>query len=60
MFTRHKIYYTIESKDDDRFVFLCSYSSYNETEVRLNELKLQSPTTEYRVLKIEKDIEEIE
>lgn len=59
MFTRHKIYYTIEMKDDDRFNFVCSYSNYSDAESKLRELRSISDN-EYRILKIEKDIEEIE
>lgn len=58
MFNKHKIYYAIEVKFDDSFIFVCAYSTFNEAKAKLDELKLQNDN-EYRILKIEKDIEEI-
>lgn len=59
MFTKHKIHYTIELKiDDDSYMFICSYSSYKEAIARVEDLKLQTGL-EYRILKIEKDVEEV-
>lgn len=59
MFTKHKVYYTIELKmDDDSYMFICSYSSFNEARARVEDLKLQTGL-EYRILKIEKDVEEV-
>lgn len=59
MFTKHKIYYTIEVKLDDAYSFVCSYATFNEAKSKVDELKLQNDTGEYRILKIEKDIEEV-
>lgn len=58
MFTKHKIYYSVEMKDDDTFIFVCSYSSFEEAKNKLEELT-NSTGNEYRILKIEKDIEEV-
>lgn len=59
MFTKHKIYYTIEVKlDDNSYSFVCSYATFNEAKARVDELMLQADR-EYRILKIEKDIEEV-
>lgn len=59
MFTKHKVYYTIEVKDDDTFMFVCSYSSFDEAKNKLDELSSLTDN-EYRILKIEKDIEQVE
>lgn len=60
MFTKHKIYYTIEVKlDDNSYSFVCSYATFNEAKSKVDELSLQNDTNEYRILKIEKDIEEV-
>lgn len=59
MFAKHKIYYTVEMKtDDSSFQFICSYSTFNEAKVKASELK-EHTGNEYRILKIEKDIEEV-
>ena len=59
MFTKHKIYYTIEVKlDDNSYSFVCSYATFNEAKARVDELMLQADR-EYHILKIEKDIEEV-
>ena len=59
MFTKHKIYYTIEVKlDDNSYSFVCSYATFNEAKARVDELMSQADR-EYRILKIEKDIEEV-
>lgn len=58
MFTKHKIYYTVEVKEEDSYMFVCSFSSFNEANAKVNELKEQTEK-EYRILKIEKDIEEV-
>ena len=44
--------------DDDSYMFVCSYSSFNEAKTRVEDLKLQTGL-EYRILKIEKDVEEV-
>ena len=44
--------------DDDSYMFICSYSSFNEARARVEDLKLQTGL-EYRILKIEKDVEEV-
>ena len=58
MFTKHKIYYTVEVKEEDSYTFVCSFSSFTEANTKVNELKEQTDK-EYRILKIEKDIEEV-
>ena len=59
MFTKHKVYYTIESKlDDGAYLFICSYATFDEANDRLKILKEQTDN-DYRILKIEKDIEEV-
>ena len=59
MFTKHKIYYTIEVKDEDTFNFICSYSSFDEAKNKLDELSSLTDK-EYRILKIAKDIEQVD
>ena len=58
MFTKHKIYYTIEVREEDSFQFVCSFSTYSEAETKVEELKQQTGK-EYRILKVEKDVEEV-
>lgn len=61
MFAKHKIYYTVEVKtdeDSDSFTFVCSFSTFNEANEKVASLKEQTGK-EYRILKIEKDIEEV-
>lgn len=58
MFTKHRIYYTVEVKESDSFMFVCSFSTFNEASEKVEELKRQTDN-EYRILKIEKDIEEV-
>ena len=59
MFAKHKIYYTVEIKnEDDSYTFVCSFSTFNEASDKVNELKIQTGAL-YRILKIEKDIEEV-
>lgn len=58
MFNKHKVYYSIEVKDEDSFIFVCSYSTYKEAIDKLEELQ-NLYDKEYRILKVEKDIEEI-
>lgn len=59
MINKHKVYYTLEMKDDDSFIFVCSYATYNEAITKMEELKSETEK-EYRILKIEKTVEEIE
>lgn len=59
MFTKHKVYYSVEVKDEDTFTFVCSYASFCEAKAKVEELS-NSTEKEYRILKVEKDIEEIE
>lgn len=59
MFTKHKTYYVIEQKEENNFIFICSYSSYSEAKLKLDDL-VSTNGKEYRVLKIEKDIEEVD
>ncbi len=59
MLIKHRIYYTVELKmDDDTYVFVCSYSTFNEAKSRMETLKSHTGS-EYRILKIEKDVEEV-
>lgn len=59
MFSKHRIYYTVEIKmDDDSYMFVCSFSTFNEANTKVALLKEQTGAT-YRILKIEKDIEEV-
>lgn len=44
--------------DDDTYVFVCSYSTFNEAKSRMETLKSHTGS-EYRILKIEKDVEEV-
>lgn len=59
MFSKHKVYYSVEMKDGNDFTFVCSYQSFNEAKTKL-ELLSSTTDNEYRILKIEKDIEQIE
>ena len=59
MLNKHKIYYTLEVKDEDSFIFVCSFSTYSEAITKMEELKSETEK-EYRILKIEKTVEEIE
>lgn len=59
MFSKHKIYYTVEVKlEDDSYMFICSFSTYSEAVDRVTQLNKQTGN-DYRILKIEKDIEEV-
>lgn len=59
MFTKHKVYYTVEVKDSDNtYLFVCSFATFNEASAKVAELKCTT-NAEYRILKIEKDIEEV-
>lgn len=59
MFNKHKVYYSVEMKtEDDSYLFVCSYSSFNEAKEKVEELK-STTGNEYRILRIEKDIEEV-
>lgn len=44
--------------DDDSYMFVCSFSTFNEASEKVESLKEQTGAT-YRILKIEKDIEEV-
>lgn len=59
MINKHKVYYTLEMKDDDTYIFVCSFSTYSEANTKMEELKSETEK-EYRILKIEKIVEEIE
>ena len=59
MLIKHNVYYTIEVKmEDDSYMFVCSFATYSEANDKVAELKEQTGN-EYRILKIEKDVEEI-
>lgn len=59
MINKHRVYYTLEMKDDDTYIFVCSFSTYSEANAKMEELKSETEK-EYRILKIEKIVEEIE
>lgn len=59
MLNKHKVYYTLEMKDDGTYIFVCSFSTYSEAYAKMEELKSETEK-EYRILKIEKIVEEIE
>lgn len=58
MFTKNKVYYSVEVKDEDAYVFVCSYATFTEARQKLDELESTSER-EYRILKVEKSIEEV-
>lgn len=58
MFTKHKVYYTVEVKSDDQYIFICSFSTFDEANDKVESLREQT-SAEYRILKIEKDVEEV-
>ena len=58
MFTKNKVYYSVEVKDEDVYVFVCSYATFTEARQKLDELESTSDR-EYRILKVEKSIEEV-
>ncbi len=61
MFNKYKLYYSVEVKDDedDAYIFICSYSTFSEARQKLDELELNNDDKVYRILKIEKSIEEV-
>lgn len=60
MFNKHKLYYSVEVKDDDdTYIFICSYSTFSEAKQKLDELELNNDGKVYRILKVEKSIEEV-
>ena len=38
MFNKHKVYYSVEVKDDedDTYIFICSYSTFSEAKQKLD------------------------
>ena len=60
MFTKHKLYYSVEVKDEEAgtYMFLYSYATFTEAKQKLDELA-SSSDKEYRILKVEKSIEEV-
>ena len=58
MFEKHKVYYTVEVKSENSFMFICSYSTFNEAKEKVDSL-VEQTGNEYRILKIEKDVEEV-
>lgn len=62
MFVKQKVYYAIEIKDEDgSYRFICSYSSFNEAKERLDELESScNNSSVYRILRVEKNIEEVQ
>jgi hypothetical protein len=61
MFNKYKLYYSVEVKDDedDTYLFICSYSTFSEAKQKLDELELNNNGKVYRILKVEKSIEEV-
>lgn len=61
MFVKSKVYYAIEIKDDDgSYRFICSYSSFNEAKEKVDELESLCNNNLYRILRVEKNIEEVQ
>ena len=63
MFVKSKVYYAIEIKDDDgSYRFICSYSSFNEAKEKVDELEAlrNNNNNLYRILRVEKNIEEVQ
>lgn len=63
MFVKQKVYYAIEIKDeDDAYRFICSYSSFNEAKEKVDELEssCNNNSSVYRILRVEKNIEEVQ
>lgn len=62
MFVKSKVYYAIEIKDDDgSYRFICSYASFNEAKEKVDELEaLCNNNNLYRILRVEKNIEEVQ
>ena len=63
MFVKSKVYYAIEIKDDDgSYRFICSYSSFNEAKEKVDELEslCNNNNNLYRILRVEKNIEEVQ
>ena len=60
MFTKYKLYYSIEVKDEENgtYTFLYSYATFTEAKQKLDEL-VSSSDREYRILKVEKFIEDV-
>jgi len=61
MFNKHKVYYSVEVKDeeDDTYMFICSYSTFSDAKQKLDELESSNDCKVYRILKVEKSIEEV-
>lgn len=61
MFVKSKVYYAIEIKDEDgSYRFICSYSSFNEAKEKVDELEALRNNNLYRILRVEKNIEEVQ
>lgn len=63
MFVKSKVYYAIEIKDEDgSYRFICSYSSFNEAKEKVDELEAlrNNNNNLYRILRVEKNIEEVQ
>ena len=63
MFVKSKVYYAIEIKDEDgSYRFICSYSSFNEAKEKVDELEAlcNNNNNVYRILRVEKNIEEVQ
>lgn len=61
MFVKSKVYYAIEIKDEDgSYRFICSYASFNEAKEKVDELEALCNNNLYRILRVEKNIEEVQ
>lgn len=59
MFIKNKVYYTVELEEDGTFLFICSFATFNEANDKVEQLKEQNGNSNYRILRIEKNIEEV-
>lgn len=61
MFVKSKVYYAIEIRDEDgSYRFICSYASFNEAKEKVDELESLCNNNLYRILRVEKNIEEVQ
>ena len=56
---QEEIYYEIKD-DDGSYRFICSYSSFNEAKEKVDELEALCNNNLYRILRVEKNIEEVQ
>lgn len=63
MFEKHRLYYSVEvadEYDDSVYNFVCSYSTFTDAKQKVDELLLQNSEKKYRILKVEKFVEEVQ